>query len=60
MNGVALSTKELSETRPGEAITLTAVLAIMSVALLAVVAYRLFMSNKGTLKLPGGWAFSWN
>ena len=60
MNGKPLSLKEKEVIAPGEAITLTAVLAIMSVAIIAVVVYRIFMSNKGSLKVPGGWAFSWN
>ncbi len=60
MNGKPLSVSQKSAIAPGEAITLTAVLAIMSVAILAVVVYRIFMSKKGSLKVPGGWAFSWN
>lgn len=44
----------------GEAITLSAVMAICAVALISVVAYRLFMSNKGTTTIPGGWKFVWN
>ncbi len=60
MNGRRLNSKELEALVPGEGITLTAVIAIMAIALLAVITYRLFMSNKGTMKMPGGWAFSWN
>ncbi len=60
MEGKPLSMAEKAEIVPGEAITLTAVLAIMSIAVVAVVVYRLFMSKKGTLKMPGGWGFTWN
>lgn len=60
MKGIPLTNKEKKEIVPGEAITLAAILSILSISLIAVVVYRIFMSKKGTLKLPGGWAFSWN
>lgn len=44
----------------GEAITLSAVMAILAAAVVAVVAYKLFISNKGTTTIPGGWKFTWN
>lgn len=44
---------------PGEAITLTAVLAILVTAIIVVVVYRLMRSSSGSAKLPGGWQFSW-
>ena len=55
-----LSEQELETCVSGEAITLTAVMAILATAVIAVVAYRLFMSKKGTAQVPGGWKFSWN
>lgn len=55
-----LSEQELKNEVSGEAITLTAVMAILATAVIAVVAYRLFMSNKGSATVPGGWKFSWN
>ncbi|MGM9873510.1 MAG: hypothetical protein ACI31G_01130 [Bacilli bacterium] len=55
-----LTQKELKEHVVGEAITLTAVLAVCAAALLAIVIYRLFVSNKGTVTVPGGWKFTWN
>ena len=55
-----MSEEELALTTSGEAITLTAVMAILATAIIAVVVYRLFMSNKGTLAAPGGWKISWN
>lgn len=54
-----LEKEELCEIVPGEALTLAAILSILAIALIAVVCYRLFVSSKGSAKLPGGWAFSW-
>ena len=55
-----MSNEELNECTCGEAITLTAVMAILAVAVMAVVVYRLFVSKKGTATVPGGWKFTWN
>lgn len=55
-----LNEQELQEVTSGEAITLTAVMAILATAIVAVIAYRLFMSSKGSATIPGGWKFSWN
>ena len=55
-----LTEKEMSETYVGEAITVSAVMAILCAAVMAVVIYRLFMSKKGSAAVPGGWKFTWN
>ncbi|MDY4849026.1 MAG: hypothetical protein SO176_02035 [Bacilli bacterium] len=55
-----LSEKESASIFAGEAISLTAVMAIAAIALMAVVVYRLFMSGKGSAAIPGGWKFSWD
>ena len=55
-----MTQKELNECMSGEAITLTAVMAILAVAVVSVVVYRLFVSKKGTATVPGGWKFTWN
>ena len=55
-----LTEKEMSEISGGEAITVSAVMAVLCAAVMAVVIYRLFMSKKGTAAVPGGWKFSWN
>lgn len=55
-----LSVSEERNIITGEAITLTAVMAICAVAIVAVVCYRIFMSEKGQTSLPGGWRFVWN
>ena len=55
-----LTEQEMQENFSGEAITLTAVMAILATAIIAVIVYRMFMSNKGNATVPGGWKFSWN
>ena len=41
----------------GGEITIAAVMAAMAAAIVAVVIYRLFMSDKGNVSLPGGFKF---
>ena len=53
-----LSEKEASEIVTGE-ITLAAVMAICAIAIVAVIVYKMFMSNEGSSTVPGGWKFSW-
>ena len=53
-----LSNEELAEIKPGE-LTLTAVLTVLAVSLMAVVVYKLFMSKEGSSAIPGGWKFTW-
>ena len=43
----------------GEAITLTAVLAIMAIGLVAIIAFKFFTRNEGKAILPGGFTFQW-
>lgn len=43
----------------GEAFTLTAIMAILAIALVAVVCYRFFTSSEGSMSLPGGFKFEW-
>lgn len=54
-----LTNHELKQKETG-AVTLTAVMAIVAIAVAAVVVYKLFMSNKGSTNIPGGWKFTWN
>ncbi len=54
-----LTLEEMENHYVGEAITVTAVMAILTVAIMAVVIYRLFRSGKGGVTVPGGWKFSW-
>lgn len=55
-----LTSYDLSNIYGGEAITLTAMMAILVVALVAVITYRLFISSKGNVTLPGGFKFTWD
>ena len=59
MNYILMNQEEMQNHYVGEAITVTAVMAILTVAVMAVVIYRLFRSNKGGVTVPGGWKFSW-
>ena len=54
-----MNQEEMQNHYVGEAITVTAVMAILTVAIMAVVIYRLFRSGKGGVSVPGGWKFSW-
>lgn len=55
-----MNEQELKEEVSGAAITLSAVMAVLAAAVVAVVVYKLFLSKKGTTSIPGGWKFSWN
>ncbi len=55
-----LSEQEMQNQVSGEALTLTAVMAVLATAIIAVVVYRMFMSKKGSTTVPGGWKFTWN
>ena len=53
---------EMQRTVGGEAITLSGILAIMAIAVMTVVAYKLFTSGgqrQAQVKLPGGFSFVW-
>ncbi|MCR4879958.1 MAG: hypothetical protein K5906_03265 [Bacilli bacterium] len=58
MNFVTLTKEEASQIKVGEAITLSAVLAVVAVAVVAVIVYKLFLSKKGSANI-GGWKFTW-
>ena len=54
-----LSMNECENIITGEVISLTAVMAIVAIAVAAVIVYRLFMSKEGSATMPGGWKLSW-
>ena len=60
MNAIPLTSEALHASRPGEAITLATVTLVFTVVILAVVAYKLFVSGKAKLELPGGYKFEWS
>ena len=56
-----LTNEQMSQIIGGEVITLTAVLALLAAAVIAVVVYKLFISDRGgKVELPGGWKFQWD
>ena len=55
-----LTESEMENQISGEALTLTAVMAVLATAIISVVVYKLFMSDKGSTTVPGGWKFTWN
>ena len=59
MESRILTDEEMKETIGGVAITLSAIMALLAIGVVAVVVYRIFMSKKGKTKLPGGFEFSW-
>ena len=59
MNERRLTQEELESLHPGEALTLATVTMVLTAALLAVVAYKLFVSSGAKLELPGGFKFEW-
>ena len=40
-------------------ITLAAVMTVCAIAIVAVVVYKLFLSQQGSANIPGGWKFAW-
>ena len=55
-----LTDAEMTNETSGAAVTLTAVMAVLATAVIAVIVYKLFLSKKGTAQIPGGWKFTWN
>ncbi|MBE6136344.1 MAG: hypothetical protein E7181_03660 [Erysipelotrichaceae bacterium] len=53
-----LSIEECKNIYVGEAITLSAVLAVLAAAVVAVLIYKVFLSSKGNASI-GDWKFSW-
>ena len=60
MKIITLNQFELENHYVGEGITVAAVMAVVLAAIIAVVVYRLFLSGKGGVTIPGGWKFSWD
>lgn len=55
-----LSDEALHRLCPGEAISLATVTLVFTIVILAVVAYKLFVSGKAKLEIPGGYKFEWS
>jgi hypothetical protein len=54
-----LTENEMRELKGGEVVTVAAIMAMVVAALVAVIAYKLFTSSKGSTTIPGGFKFSW-
>lgn len=54
-----LDTLEKNTLEGGLAITLSAVMAVLAISIVAVVCYRFLVSPKGKVDLPGGFKFEW-
>lgn len=59
MVGYELTEQEKASFVPGAGMTLAAVMAVLAIAITAVVVYRMFRASSGSVKMPGGWQFSW-
>ena len=51
--------EQMVKVEGGEALTLSAVLSVLVIGIVAVMCYRIFMSEKGNISLPGGYKLSW-
>jgi len=60
MTAIPLSQEQLKTIAPGEALTLATVTLVFTIAILAVVCYKLFVSGKAKIELPGGYKFEWS
>ena len=60
MQPIPLTEQELESIHPGEALTLATVMLVFTIAIMAVVAFKLFTSKGAKLSLPGGYSFQWN
>jgi len=56
---IPLTNEEMRSITAGEPISLTAVMAIMIIAISVIIVYRLFISKQGSAKIPGGFQFEW-
>lgn len=55
-----LTIQEEKQVKGGEAITLSAIMALLAIGLVSVICYKLFFSKGGgKATLPGGFTFQW-
>lgn len=60
MQALKMQDEEMKMTEVGAGITLTSVMAILTIGIIAVIAFKLFMSSEGKTTIPGGFKFEWN
>ncbi len=58
-HAIPLPESKLTSIRCGEALAMATVAIVFTAAILAIVAYKLFVANKAKLELPGGYKFEW-
>lgn len=59
---IPLDENQMASVRGGEPVTLSSVLAVMAIAVMTVVVYKLFRSGEeraAKVSLPGGFSFAW-
>lgn len=55
-----LTVEEEMQTKGGEAITLSAMMALLAIGIVTVLCYKLFFAKDGgKVALPGGFTFQW-
>ncbi len=55
-----MTKEEMALVKGGEAITLTAIMALLAIAIVTVVVYKIFRSDGDSkIILPGGFTFQW-
>ncbi len=60
MQALKMKDEEMKMTEVGAGITLTSVMTILTIGIIAVIAFKLFMSTEGKTTIPGGFKFEWN
>lgn len=60
MQALKMQDEEMKMTEVGAGVTLTSVMAILTIGIIAVIAFKLFMSSEGKTTIPGGFKFEWN
>ena len=60
MHAIPMSEQRQQEVVVGEGVTMAMVTLVFTIAILAVVAYKLFMANRAKVEVPGGWKFEWS
>ena len=60
MKPIPLTKIEMDSIVCGEALTLATVMLVFTAVILAVVAFKLFMSPDAKITLPGGYKFEWS
>lgn len=59
MTTTILTDQELAMITGGEPLTMTAIMAILIIAVITVIVYKLFIGSSGKTTLPGGFKFEW-